>query len=183
MSIRVTNAGPQAELLHVLPTMWFRNTWSWDSRDAAPTLAATVGGSVAVDHPFLGKLELLAGTAPDGTEPQLLFCDNETNRSRLYGVRTAAGWPKDGINDHVVSGAHTVNPARQGSKCAVWYRISVGQGEIAEIRLRLRPAGPQPNDRASALGSACCVGSGFAWRNSVVDGGDIADPPQRAKSG
>ena len=87
MSIRVTNAGPQAELLHVLPTMWFRNTWSWDSRDAAPTLAATVGGSVAVDHPFLGKLELLAGTAPDGTEPQLLFCDNETNRSRLYGVR------------------------------------------------------------------------------------------------
>ncbi|HUL99467.1 MAG TPA: glucosidase [Mycobacterium sp.] len=151
MSIRVTNAGPDPELLHVLPTVWFRNTWSWDAGTAAPTLAATGDGAVAVDHPFLGELELLAGRAPDGDAPELLFCDNETNQSRLYGVSTSGRWPKDGINDHVVSGAESINPGRRGSKCAAWYQIRVDPGETAELRLRLCPAGSQP-DRATALG-------------------------------
>ena len=151
MSIHVTNAASNTELLHVLPTLWFRNTWSWDVGTAAPTLAATGDGVVAVDHPFLGELEFLAGRAPDGGAPQLLFCDNETNQSRLYGVSTSGMWPKDGVNDHVVSGAESVNPARQGSKCAAWYQIRVDPGETAELRLRLCPAGSQP-DRATALG-------------------------------
>src|ERR1700759_109048 len=105
MTIRVTNAGPDCEQLHVLPTLWYRNTWSWDVGSAAPTLAATAAGTVAVEHPFLGG-------------PELLFCDNETNVARLYGVTGASRWPKDGINDHVVSGADTVNPQRRGSKRA-----------------------------------------------------------------
>jgi hypothetical protein len=150
MSIRVTNAGPDTELLHVLPTAWFRNTWSWDSDAAQPRLAATAAGVISIDHPFLGKLELLAGPAPDGVDPGLLFCDNETNVARLYGVPTSTRWPKDGINDHVVSGADSVNPARQGTKCAVWYRISVDPGQIIELRLRLRPVGSQ-HDHANAL--------------------------------
>ena len=151
MSIHVTNAGPDTEVLHVLPTIWLRNTWSWDVGTAAPTLAATGDGVVAAAHPFLGELEFLAGRAPDGGAPQLLFCDNETNQSRLYGVSTSGMWPKDGVNDHVVSGAESVNPARQGSKCAAWYQIRVDPGETAELRLRLCPAGSQP-DRATALG-------------------------------
>ena len=151
MSIRVTNAGPDTELLHVLPTAWFRNTWSWDSGVAPPRLGATAAGVVSVDHPFLGELELLTGPAPDGAEPELLFCDNETNVGRLFGVSAPTRWPKDGINNHVVSGADSVNPARQGSKCAAWYRISVGHAQTAELRLRLRPAGSRP-DRADALG-------------------------------
>ena len=150
MTITVTNAGPDTELLHVLPTLWYRNTWSWDAGVTAPTLAATAAGTVAVAHPFLGALQLLAGPGPQGERPELLFCDNETNVLRLYGVSTGTRWPKDGINDHVVSGADTVNPQRRGTKCAAWYRVSVPPGETAELRLRLRPtgAGPEP---ASAL--------------------------------
>jgi hypothetical protein len=152
MTISVTNAGPDTEVLHVLPTMWFRNTWAWDTGVDAPTLAATESGIVAVEHPFLGQLELLAGPGPDAGRPELLFCDNETNLRRLYGVSTGSRWPKDGINDHVVSGADTVNPQRRGSKCAVWYRVSVSPGETAELRLRLRRAGGA-QDPATALGA------------------------------
>ena len=128
MTISVTNAGPETELLHVLPTLWYRNTWSWDVGTAAPTLAASATGTVAVEHPFLGDLELLAGPAPQGCGPELLFCDNETNVARLYGVTGGSRWPKDGINDHVVSGADTVNPQRRGSKCAAWYQVTVAPG-------------------------------------------------------
>jgi hypothetical protein len=141
MSINVTNVGPDTELLHVLPTMWYRNTWSWDMDGTPPVLASTTPGVVGVEHPFLGQLELLAGPRPDGSAPDLLFCDNETNLPRLYGVSTGSRRPKDGINDHVVSGSNTVNPHQRGSKCAVWYRVSVSPGETFELRLRLRPAG------------------------------------------
>jgi hypothetical protein len=152
MTISVTNAGPDTELLHVLPTMWYRNTWSWDTGVDAPTLAATEAGVVGTEHPFLGQLELLAGPAPDAAQPELLFCDNETNLQRLYGISTGSRWPKDGINDRVVSGADTVNPQRRGTKCAVWYRVSVSPGETVELRLRLRPAGGA-QDPVTALGA------------------------------
>jgi len=144
MTIEVTNAGPEEDVLHVLPTLWFRNTWSWGADDAAPTLMASGPASVAVPHPFLGDLELTAAPAPDGTAPTLLFCDNESNLDRLYG-QPGPRYPKDGINDHVVSGASTVNPERVGTKCAAWYRVSVAPGETVELRLRLRPAA-EPGD-------------------------------------
>ena len=144
MTILVTNAGPDTELLHVLPTLWYRNTWSWDTGRTPPTLAATDTGTISVDHPFLGMLELLAGPDPRGAQPDLLFCDNDTNLARLYGVSTGGAFSKDGINDHVVTGAPTVNPLRRGSKCAAWYRVTVKPGETAELRLRLRPAGAHP---------------------------------------
>src|SRR3984885_15115392 len=153
MTISVTNAGPETELLHVLPTLWYRNTWSWDVGTAAPTLAATATGTVAVEHPFLGDLELLPGPSPQGGGPELLFCDNETNVARLYGLTDGSRWPKDGINDHVVSRADTVNPQRRGSKCAAWYRVTVAPGATAELRLRLRRAGTTP-DPATALDAA-----------------------------
>src|SRR3954466_7114877 len=104
MTVEVTNAGPEADLLHVLPTVWFRNTWSWDPDAPAPVLAATGADTVAVPHPTLGELELVAGAAPDGTEPTLLFWDNETNLERLHG-RPGPAYPKAGRDDHVVAGA------------------------------------------------------------------------------
>jgi hypothetical protein len=152
MTITVTNAGPGAEVLHVLPTLWFRNTWSWEAGATPPTLSATAADTVAVAHPVLGDLEMLAGSAPDGERPELLFCDNETNLRRLYGASTGSRWPKDGINDHVVAGADTVNPQRRGTKCAVWYRVSLDAGETAEIRLRLRPAA-KGSPETNALGT------------------------------
>jgi len=140
MAISVTNAGPEADTLHVLPTAWFRNTWSWEAGEPRPSLAATGDTSVAVDHPFVGPMELIAGPGPGGTAPTALFCENETNVRRLYGAVRVTPYPKDGINDHVISGAATVNPERTGTKCAFWYQVTVPPGQTAELRLRLRPA-------------------------------------------
>src|SRR5262249_39578299 len=103
MRIEVTNAGPEPETLHVLPTAWYRNTWSWDEGPDKPELGAHGSGRMVPEHPFLGPLELVS----DG-EPTLLFCDNETNSERLFGSPSDTAYPKDGINDHVVAGADTV---------------------------------------------------------------------------
>ena len=150
MTISVTNAGPDADTLHVLPTAWFRNTWSWDLNETRPAMTATSGTSAGIDHPFLGRLELLADSGPDGTAPTALFCENETNTARLFGTEPVTPYPKDGINDHVVHGAPTVNPDRTGTKCAFWYKVTVPPGQTVELRLRLRPAGQTASGGASA---------------------------------
>jgi hypothetical protein len=139
MSIEITNAGPDEAELHVLPTAWFRNTWSWDLDAARPELAAAGSGRVIVDHPLVGSMELLAGPGPDGRAPAALFCENETNVARLFSSRPVTPFPKDGINDHVVSGAATVNPAGRGTKCAFWYRMTLPGHGSAQLRVRLRP--------------------------------------------
>ncbi|WP_433307347.1 MGH1-like glycoside hydrolase domain-containing protein [Actinoplanes sp. CA-030573] len=140
MAISVTNAGPETETLHVLPTAWFRNTWSWEIDGARPAMTASGDASVRIEHPTLGLLELTADAGPDGTAPTTLFCESETNMGRLYGVPGTTEYPKDGINDHVVNGATTVNPDRTGTKCSFWYRVTVSPGETAVLRVRLRPA-------------------------------------------
>jgi Mannosylglycerate hydrolase MGH1-like glycoside hydrolase domain len=117
------NRSAVAAALDVLPTMWFRNTWSWSADATKPSLHADAGAIVA-EHPTLGRY-VLAG---DGA-PELLFCDNETN----------AAFAKDGIGEHVVHGASTVNPAETGTKAAFRYRLEAAPGESAEIRLRLAP--------------------------------------------
>jgi hypothetical protein len=137
MTIRVTNAGTDSDTLHVLPQLWYRNTWSWDATE--PPVLAAEDGMVRTEHPFLGEVELVAEPGPNGA-PDLLFCDNETNTARLYGT-AGLRCPKDGINDHVIAKADTVNPERRGSKCAVWYRVEVDGGQTVELRLRLRPRG------------------------------------------
>jgi len=154
MVVSVTNAGPDADTLHVLPTAWFRNTWSWEVGAARPVMEASGPAAVRVQHPFLGTLELAAGTGPDGTGPTLLFCENETNTALLFGAQPLTQYPKDGINDHVIRGADTVNPGRRGTKCAFWYTLEVPPGVTAEVRLRLRPRG------AGAAGPAA-LGKGF----------------------
>jgi hypothetical protein len=138
LRISVTNASPDADTIHVLPTAWFRNTWSWDG-SAKPGLKRCEAGAVDVDHPFLGALELLADTASDGTRPQPLFCENETNNERLFNSPSVTKYPKDGINDHVVGGQATVNPQQAGTKCAFWYTLTVPPEQTVTIRLVLRP--------------------------------------------
>jgi hypothetical protein len=127
--IRIRNAGPEEAALDVLPTLWFRNTWSWDG-SAKPSLHAE-DGAVVAEHPEAGRF-VLAGAG----EPELLFCENETNARRLYGVPGPA-YPKDGIGDHVVHGLPTVDPSLTGTKAALCYRLSIAAGETAELRLRL----------------------------------------------
>ena len=152
MAIEVTNAGPDAATLHVLPTAWFRNTWSWETGAPKPLLSAAGDGTVSIQHPFGGELQLLAGAGPDGAAPVPLFCENETNVARLFGAAPATRYPKDGINDHVISGTASVNPDRRGTKCAFWYQVTVAPGATAQLRLRLRPAGAGP-DPSAALGA------------------------------
>ena len=142
MVVRVTNAGPDADRLHVLPTAWYRNTWVWEIDAKAPELQGAVD-RITTRHPFLGDLELLADSGPDGSAPSLLFCDNETNDRRLFGATSSLPYPKDGINDHVVSGADSVNPEQRGTKGSFWYQVEVAPGATVELRLRLRPSGQE----------------------------------------
>ncbi|MBK9180166.1 MAG: glucosidase [Acidimicrobiales bacterium] len=134
--VRVTNAGPDADTLHVLPSLWFRNTWTWEPGAPRPSVRCD-GDAVVAHHPELGRYALRGGPGPDGAVPTPLFCDNETNVPRLFGGPAVARFPKDGINDHVVSGAATVNPAREGTKAALWYQVPVEAGGTVELRLRL----------------------------------------------
>ncbi|HET9079757.1 MAG TPA: hypothetical protein VFO01_04480 [Trebonia sp.] len=138
LRIKVTNASQDAGTIHVLPTAWFRNTWSWDGSEK-PSLKLSTGASVDIGHPFLGPLELLADAASDGTAAKALFCENETNSLRLFNAAPVTPYPKDGINDHVVSGAPTVNPRQEGTKCAFWYTLAVPPGQSVTVRLVLRP--------------------------------------------
>jgi hypothetical protein len=136
MTIRVTNAGPEQDTVHVLPTAWYRNTWAWELEpDTRPDLRRDGDARIITDHPLFGALELVADGAP-----QLLFCDNETNAERLWGSASASPTPKDGINDHVVAGRPTVRDDH-GTKASFWYRLELGPGETATVRVRLRPAG------------------------------------------
>ena len=142
LTVQVTNAGPDEDTLHVLPTAWYRNTWAWEVDADIPVLRAGADEPrIETEHPFLGKLELVADDGPGGEAPELLFCDNETNDERLFGSGGRSQYPKDGINDHVVSGRETVNPEGTGTKAAFHYRITVAPGETVELRVRLRPAG------------------------------------------
>ena len=134
MTVRVTNAGPDTETIHVLPTAWYRNTWAWDVDADKPQLRAGGSARLVTEHPFLGSLELCAQDTPS-----VLFCDNETNDERLFGSSSASPTPKDGINDHVVAGADSV-ASGAGTKAAFWYRFDVAPGQTATVRVRLRPA-------------------------------------------
>ena len=153
MTVQLTNAGPEADTVHVLPTVWFRNTWGWGDDEPRPSLRASGPRSVALDHPIVGAMEILAGTGPDGADPELLFCENETNVEKLYGTDPLTPYPKDGVNDRVVHGAPTVNPDGTGTKCAFWYRLTVPAGQTVEVRLRLRPQGSEPLVAADPLGT------------------------------
>ena len=143
VKISVTNRGPDAADLHLLPTLWFRNDWSrWiaASNRAAekPHLEQIEGpagtSAVAASHPLVGSLVLSC----DGEVP-LLFTENETNHERLFaGQKNESAHVKDGINDFVVNGRQqAVNPEKQGTKVAAHYKVNVGAGKTSVIRLRL----------------------------------------------
>ena len=135
MQVTVENAGPETATIRVLPTLWFRNTWSWGYEGIEkPTLRAEAG-QVVGESAKAGTLRL----AGDGN-PTLLFCENETNTERLFGEPSATPFPKDGINDFVVTGAATVNSEQVGTKAALDYTLTVEAGATAVIRVRLTDA-------------------------------------------
>jgi hypothetical protein len=138
--ISAVNRGPEAATLHVLPTLWFRNSWTWWPDTPKPSLRDATGAdgvaTIRAAHAELGELSLFCEGAA-----QLLFTENETNNERIFGTRNASPYVKDGINDHVVSGRQeAVNPARAGTKAAAHYAVHVDAGATAVIRLRLGDA-------------------------------------------
>ena len=134
--ITVHNRGPEAARLHLLPTLWFRNTWSWKAGSPKPSLRAAdraIGAAVLASHPELGDYTLTC----DG-EPELLFTENETNAQRLWDQPNASPWVKDAFHRYVVSGnSEAVNPAQTGTKAAARYLLDVPAGGSAVVRLRL----------------------------------------------
>ena len=138
--VTVANRGTEAATLDLLPTLWFRNTWSWELDVRRPRLQAgeprADAAVIAASHFDLTDRWLLC----EGT-PELLFTENETNSERLFGVENPTRWVKDGINDYVVAGATgAVNPHAYGTKSAARYRLHVPGGRTETIRLRLRRA-------------------------------------------
>jgi hypothetical protein len=135
--ITATNRGPDAAPLHLLPTLWFRNTWSWGRNQHKPLLRqADVDGVVRVmaEHPTLGTYSLAA----EGAQ-QLLFTENETNNEKLFSAPNASPYVKDGINDYIVSGrSEGVNPKQEGTKVSAHYQRTLQPGETWVVRLRLR---------------------------------------------
>jgi hypothetical protein len=133
--ISVRNAGPDPATLDVVPTLWFRNTWAWGYGSPRPEIALDHDG-LAAEHPGLG-IRVLSGSG----SPHALFCENESNAQRLWASEATTPYPKDGIGDHIVSGAATVNPDGTGTKAALRYTLSVDPGATATIALRLSEAG------------------------------------------
>ena len=145
IKITVTNRGPEAADLRVLPTIWFRNTWSWGNRARRPKLHKARPAPNPVIELSLSQLNQTQSETLwlhcEGS-PELLFTENETNARRLFGIENLTRFVKDGINDHVVHGAKdAVNPEHVGSKAAAHYKLSLGSGETVVIRMRLADAG------------------------------------------
>jgi hypothetical protein len=134
IQITVLNRGSEEAALNVLPTLWFRNTWAWGCDTYCPQLSSVTNKNLAAYHRELGTYYLLSEEEAD-----LLFCDNETNTRHLYGHEAGTGYYKDGINDHLIHGACTVNPFHTGTKAAFNYDLILSAGEQRVIRLALLP--------------------------------------------
>ncbi|MBC8115363.1 MAG: glucosidase, partial [Candidatus Saccharimonas sp.] len=167
IEITIANRGPEAATLHVLPTLWFRNTWSWGGDVEKPSLESAAQTNalavVAASDPKLGQRFFYCDGAP-----KLLFTENDTNTERLFGVPNATPFVKDGINNCVVHGqTEAVNPRQTGTKVAAQYVITVKAGKSQTLRLRISDVTPS----GALVADAASVGKGNADAGSVRHGG------------
>jgi Mannosylglycerate hydrolase MGH1-like glycoside hydrolase domain len=135
--ITATNRGPEPAEIHLLPTLWFRNTWSWDRASERPAVRAAAPcdghATIETDHDTLGARWLYCQDAPT-----LLFTENETNGQRLWGVPNPGPYVKDGINRYVVDGQKdAVNPEQVGTKMSALYVRTLESGQATTVQLRL----------------------------------------------
>lgn len=133
IQITAINRGPETKTLHLLPTLWFRNTWSWNTQEPKPSLKLIQPGIVEASHSTLGQRYFYCESSPE-----LLFTENETNYQRSFGVENSSPYVKDGIHHYVVNGRQeTVNPAQTGTKVSANYILEIGAGQSKTIKLRL----------------------------------------------
>ena len=142
VQIRVENRGPEPAAIHLLPSLWFRNTWTWWPGTTKPSLKQLRNEDgwkvVVASHAQLGERYLYC----EGDVP-LLFTENETNNERIFGTPNQSPYVKDGINNYVVGGNQSaVNPEKAGTKSAADYQLTVGAGRTTTIRLRLTDLAP-----------------------------------------
>ncbi len=140
--LSAANRGPEPATLQLLPTLWFRNTWSWGCKHEGcwpkPRLRKEAEGTVVAEHVSLGRFRLMAMPGPDGITPPLLFTENETNLERLFHVSNVSPYVKDAFHDYVVHGQEAaVNPAGMGTKAAVHYLLQIPAGGQVTVQLRL----------------------------------------------
>ncbi|HEV8376841.1 MAG TPA: glucosidase, partial [Candidatus Polarisedimenticolia bacterium] len=140
--ISAANRGPERATLHLLPTLWFRNTWSWGCRpnagDFKPDIRYLESGTLATSHASLGPMRLAAGPGPGGKNPAWFFTDNDTNTFRLFGFPNQSLFPKDAFHERVISNRlDAVNPALRGTKAAAHYVLEIPAGEVRTVKLRL----------------------------------------------
>ncbi len=134
--ITVHNRGPEAARLRVLPTLWFRNTWSWGDDQPKPALREVGPGAIQASHHELGESWLFCDGAPE-----LLFTENESNAGRLWGQPNGTPYVKDAFHEYIISGrVEAVNPAKVGTKVAAHYVLDVPGGGSKTVRLRLAAA-------------------------------------------
>jgi hypothetical protein len=142
--IRITaaNRGPEVAILHLLPTLWFRNTWSWGCTHEGcwpkPFIRPADDGALSTHHVTLGRFRLAAGAISDGTRPVFLFTENETNVPKLFGAAVGSAFAKDAFHEYVVGNRpDAVNPKEQGTKSAAHYRLRLPAGGQVTLQLRL----------------------------------------------
>jgi hypothetical protein len=143
--ICVTNRGPDAAALTLLPTVWFRNTWSWAAGVPKPDLTYDGRQAFVLDEPKYGRRWLHCDASP--SVPEMLFTENETNTRHLFGYDGGARFTKDAFHRYVIDGqADAVNPAARGTKGAARYALTVQPGETVTVRLRLNATEPETEE-------------------------------------
>ena len=155
IEICVSNRGPERARLHVLPTLWFRNTWSWGRTGEGywgkPEIRRAQPRELLTAHASLGPMRLAFDVPPGVAEPAVLFTGNETNSARLFGGENSTPYVKDAFHEHVVQGrTGVVDPAEIGTKAAVHYVLDLPAGGTARLRLRLFADGSAPRSRFGA---------------------------------
>ncbi len=149
--VTVTNHGPEAAPLVLLPTLWYRNTWAWGKISEEcleePRISIAGPGMLSATHAVMGEYEFALDKGPDGKHPLFLFTDNETNTQRLYGSPSKHRYVKDAFHDAVIHGkSDAVNPANFGTKAAGRYDLSVPAGGSVQLRFRLTAKGGWPGE-------------------------------------
>jgi hypothetical protein len=149
--VSVTNRGPEASPLDVLPTLWFRNTWSWGRTGEGywpePRIRQAGEGSLLAEHASLGRFRFSTDFGPGGRLPRFLFTQNETNATKLFGSPNGARYAKDAFHEFVVRGrTDAVNPEKTGTKACALYRLEVPPGAGIDLRFRLSAEDEAPEE-------------------------------------
>ena len=170
IQITIANRGPEAAELHLLPTLWFRNSWSWgcthEGCTLKPRLSKADEAAVIADHPTLGRFRWEVQADVAGATPQFLFTDNETNAERLYSQPNTNPYVKDAFHRHVIHQEQgAVDPRGIGTKVAAWYRLTIPAGQQVSLRMRLFPCDQQQPEPLQKSFEAI-----FAQRRAEADG-------------